>query len=84
MLRTFTSLLFILIQQCIPRSGSNAPVSINVAAGVHTVSAAMGIGSQVFSLSRNGATVMTGTGGLVISATCTANNFNSYVGTVTA
>ena len=38
-------------------SGSNAPVSINVPAGVTTVSAPMGVGVQSFELQRSGASV---------------------------
>ena len=63
-------------------SGSNSPVSIDVPAGITTVSAPMGLGSQVFSLIRGGSTVMTGTGDLQISSECTVNNFNAFVGVV--
>jgi glucan endo-1,3-alpha-glucosidase len=63
-------------------SGYNSPVSIDVPAGITTVSAPMGLGSQVFSLSRGGSAVMTGTGGLKISSDCTVNNFNAFVGVV--
>lgn len=66
------------------QSGSNGVVSIDVPAGITTVSAPMATGSQVFTLTRNGGTVMTGTGGLQISSTCSVYNFNAYVGSVTA
>ncbi|KAF7972830.1 hypothetical protein HWV62_16928 [Athelia sp. TMB] len=65
-------------------SGSNAVVSIDVPAGITTVSAPMAVGSQTFALTRGGATVMTGTGGLQVSDSCTVYNFNAYTGTVTA
>lgn len=66
------------------QSGSNAAISIDVPAGITTVSAPMSTGSQVFTLTRSGGTVMTGTGGLDVSFTCTVYNFNAYVGSVTA
>ena len=66
------------------RSGSNGAVSINVPAGITTVSAPMGIGSQKFSLTRSGSTVLTGTGGLATSNSCTVNNFNAFVGSIKA
>lgn len=65
-------------------SGSNAPVSIDVPAGINTVSAPMGLGQQVFALQRNGSPVMQGTSSQQISSTCTVYNFNAYVGKVTA
>ncbi|EIW78759.1 glycoside hydrolase family 71 protein [Coniophora puteana RWD-64-598 SS2] len=65
-------------------SGSNAAVSIDVPAGINTVSAPMGLGQQVFALQRNGSPVMQGTSSQQISSTCTVNNFNAYVGKVTA
>lgn len=65
------------------QSGSNS-ASIDVPAGITTVSAPMGVGSQVFTLTRNGATVMSGTSLLDVSSTCTVYNFNAYVASVTA
>ncbi|KAF7296935.1 hypothetical protein MIND_00925600 [Mycena indigotica] len=62
-------------------SGSFAPVTINVPAGVTTSSVNMGIGSQKFSISRNGVQVASGTGGLDVKNTCTGvYNYNAYVG----
>jgi len=63
-------------------SGNNIPVPINVPAGITTVSAPMGVGTQTFALSRNNVNVFSGNGGLGISNDCTVYNFNAYVGTV--
>jgi len=65
-------------------SGSNAPVSIDVKAGISTVSAPMGTGTQTFALQRSGNNVFSGNGGLGISNDCTVNNFNAFVGSVHA
>ncbi|KAJ6462283.1 glycoside hydrolase family 71 protein [Mycena vitilis] len=64
-------------------SGSNAPVSFSLAAGVHTVAAPMGLGTQQFALSSSTANI-NGAGGLQITNQCTVYNFNAYVGKVTA
>ncbi|KAJ7068693.1 glycoside hydrolase [Mycena amicta] len=61
-------------------SGSFAPVTITAPAGVTTHNFTMGIGTQTFSLSRNGAQIAGGTGGLVTKNTCLIYNFNAYVG----
>ncbi|KAF7302058.1 hypothetical protein MIND_00772300 [Mycena indigotica] len=61
-------------------SGSFAPVTINVPAGVTTHNFTMGIGSQTFVLSRNGVQLAGGVGGMRTSNTCTIYNFNAYVG----
>ncbi|KAJ7812404.1 glycoside hydrolase [Mycena olivaceomarginata] len=61
-------------------SGSLAPVSINVGAGIVTSNFTMGVGTQTFAVSRNGAKILGGDGGLKIASTCTTYNFNAYVG----
>ncbi|KAF3904057.1 hypothetical protein ABW20_dc0104874 [Dactylellina cionopaga] len=65
------------------KSGGNSQVTINVPAGVVTSNVTMGIGAQSFSLTRNGQTLMSGTGGMEIKSTCTIYNFNPYVGSLT-
>lgn len=65
-------------------SGSNAPVSIDVPAGIVTSNVTMGIGGQSFEVTRNGQTIMSGQGGLDIKDTCIYYNFNVYVGSLTA
>ena len=52
-------------------SGANAAHSVDLAAGVHTVSAPMGVGVQSFALKRSGSTILSGQGDLEISNTCT-------------
>jgi hypothetical protein len=63
-------------------SGSNAPITIDASAGITTLSAPMGLGAQTFALSRDGQELMSGTGDLQISDTCTVNNFNAFVGVI--
>ncbi|KZP09492.1 carbohydrate-binding module family 20 protein [Athelia psychrophila] len=63
-------------------SGSTS-TSINVPAGITTVSAPMGTGVQSFALTRSGATILSGTSALQVSSSCTVYNFNAYVGSVT-
>jgi glucan endo-1,3-alpha-glucosidase len=65
-------------------SGGNAAVSIDVPAGIVTSNVTMGVGEQSFVLSRNGQTILSGTGGLSIVDTCETYNYNAYVGSVTA
>jgi glucan endo-1,3-alpha-glucosidase len=57
---------------------------VNVLAGIHTVSGPMGIGAQVFTLKRGITTVLSGTGAIQMSNSCTVNNFYAYVGSVKA
>ena len=64
------------------QSGSNAPVTVQVAAGIHTSNFTMGVGAQKFSVSRNGKTILSGTGGKQITNSCTIYNYNAYVGTL--
>ncbi|KAJ7866176.1 glycoside hydrolase family 71 protein [Mycena leptocephala] len=64
-------------------SGSNAPVKFQLAAGIHTIAAPMGLGTQTFALSSSTAS-FGGKGGLQITNQCTVYNFNAYVGKVTA
>lgn len=63
-------------------SGGNAPVSIDVEAGIHTVSAPMGVGKQTFALVRGGATVMQGDGYQEIKGSCDVYDFNTFVGEI--
>ena len=62
------------------QSGSNSPITIDVPAGVTTHNFTMGVGSQSFSFSRSGSTIMGGAGGLDITETCVYYNYNAYVG----
>ncbi|KAF8152842.1 glycoside hydrolase family 71 protein [Mycena galopus ATCC 62051] len=64
-------------------SGSNAPVEFQLPAGVTTIAAPMGLGTQTFALSSSTAS-FSGNGGLQITDQCTVYNFNAYVGSVTA
>ncbi|KAJ7898691.1 glycoside hydrolase family 71 protein [Mycena olivaceomarginata] len=64
-------------------SGSNGPVQFQLAAGIHTVAAPMGLGTQRFALSSSTAN-LSGSGGLQITNQCTVYNFNAYVGKVSA
>ena len=52
------------------QSGSNAPVTIAVSAGIVTNNFTMGVGAQTFEVFRNGAAVLGGTGGLDIKNNC--------------
>ncbi|KAF7331323.1 hypothetical protein MKEN_00009700 [Mycena kentingensis (nom. inval.)] len=63
------------------RSGSLGAVTINAPAGLTTHNVTMGVGAQSFAVTRNGAQVASGTGGLEIKTTCTIYNYNAYVGT---
>ena len=63
-------------------SGTKAPVSINVPAGIVTSNVTMGVGGQFFYLKRDGATIMSGLGGRVVTDKCQFYNFNAYVGTL--
>ena len=65
-------------------SGTNAAVSIDVPAGIVTSNVTMGVGEQTFVLSRDGQTILNGTGGLSIVDTCEKYNYNVYVGSVAA
>jgi glucan endo-1,3-alpha-glucosidase len=65
------------------RSGSNTPVQFQLDAGIHTVAAPMGVGTQTFALSSSTAN-LSGNGGLQITNECTVYNFNAYVGKVSA
>ncbi|EIW78824.1 glycoside hydrolase family 71 protein [Coniophora puteana RWD-64-598 SS2] len=65
-------------------SGSNAPVSIPVSAGITTVSAPMATGTQTFELLHGTTSAMKGSGDLQVSSDCTVYNFNAFVGSVTA
>jgi glucan endo-1,3-alpha-glucosidase len=62
------------------QSGQNAPVSIDVPAGIVTSNVSMGVGRQSFMVSRDGQTVLSGQGGLEVKDSCVHYNFNVYVG----
>ena len=62
------------------QSGNNSPVTLDVPAGVTTHNFTMGVGSQSFSFSRSGSTILGGAGGLDITDTCVYYNYNAYVG----
>ncbi|KAF8144305.1 glycoside hydrolase family 71 protein, partial [Mycena galopus ATCC 62051] len=64
-------------------SGSNAPKQFSLSAGVHTIAAPMGLGTQTFALSSSTANI-NGNGGLQITNQCSVYNFNAYVGKVSA
>lgn len=61
-------------------SGTRSPIAIDVPAGIVTSNVTMGVGGQFFYLKRNGATILSGLGGRVVTDTCKYYNFNAYVG----
>ncbi|KAG4035498.1 hypothetical protein MFRU_001g02670 [Monilinia fructicola] len=63
-------------------SGNNAPVSVNIPAGIITTNFTMGVGNQYFQVKRNGSLILNGYGGLNIANTCEKYNFNAYVGSL--
>jgi glucan endo-1,3-alpha-glucosidase len=63
-------------------SGNNSPVSISVPAGILTSSISMGVGTQLFTVTRGGQTILSGQGGLAVQNSCTHYNFNVYVGSI--
>ncbi|RAL06556.1 glycoside hydrolase family 71 protein [Aspergillus homomorphus CBS 101889] len=63
-------------------SGSNAPVRIDVPAGIVTSNVSMGMGTQKFTVSRNGQTIMSGQGDLAVQNQSRYYNFNVYVGKI--
>ncbi|KAI1267335.1 glycoside hydrolase family 71 protein [Xylariaceae sp. FL1019] len=65
-------------------SGSNAPVTVAVEAGIHTSNFTMGVGQQTFSVSRNGAQILGGTSEKDIADSCVTYNYNAYVGVLSA
>lgn len=65
-------------------SGNQAPVTIDAPAGVLTWNATMGLGSQTFEVTRNGATILGGTSPLAITDSCVFYNYNAYVGSFNA
>ncbi|KAJ5435300.1 Glycoside hydrolase family 71 [Penicillium cf. griseofulvum] len=66
------------------QSGNNAPVSIDVPAGIVTSNVTMGVGGQSFKVTRNGETIMSDQGGLDVKDSCVHYNFNVYVGSIGA
>ena len=66
-------------------SGGNVQTQA-VPAGANLVSVPMGVGAQSFSLSRGGATVLSGTSLMEIEDVCPCGiyNFNAYVGSLPA
>lgn len=65
-------------------SGSNAPVTVTVEAGIHTTNFTMGVGQQSFSVSRNGAVILSGTSEKEIASSCEKYNYNPYVGVLSS
>ncbi|KAI0974728.1 glycoside hydrolase family 71 protein [Xylaria arbuscula] len=65
-------------------SGGNAPVTVSVDAGILTTNFTMGVGQQSFSVSRNGAEILSGTSEKEIASSCETYNFNPYVGVLPA
>ncbi|KAI1275720.1 glycoside hydrolase family 71 protein [Xylaria sp. FL0933] len=65
-------------------SGNNAPVTVTVDAGIITHNFTMGVGKQSFSLSRNGAKILSGTSAKEIASSCAKYNYNPYVGVLPA
>ena len=55
-------------------SGGNQARQFDLPAGVTTISAPMGVGAQAFKLERSGASVLSGTGSLQISNSCTVSD----------
>ena len=67
-------------------SGGNGPQSFNAPAGASSWQAAMATGTQSFSLTRNGQTVLSGNSlkDIISECVCGIYNFNAYVGTLPA
>ncbi|TGJ75899.1 hypothetical protein E0Z10_g10932 [Xylaria hypoxylon] len=65
-------------------SGGNAPVTVTVDAGIVTTNFSMGVGQQSFSVSRNGAEILSGTSEKDIANSCETYNYNPYVGVLSA
>ncbi|KAM7201606.1 glycoside hydrolase family 71 /Carbohydrate-binding module family 24 [Naviculisporaceae sp. PSN 640] len=63
-------------------SGSNSAVTWNAPAGAYAQKVPMSVGSQTFTLSRNGQAVLSGTSPKQITNNCPCgvNNFNAFVG----
>ncbi|VUC31218.1 unnamed protein product [Clonostachys rosea] len=61
-------------------SGSNAPVTVNAEAGIHTFNFTMGVGAQDFRVKRGGADLLGGTSEKQIDDACEQFNYNPYVG----
>lgn len=66
------------------QSGSNAAVTIDVPAGILTNNFTMGLGSQTFTVARNGVFLMGGTSSKQITDSCVYYNYNAYVGSFNA
>ncbi|KAJ5383566.1 Glucan endo-1-3-alpha-glucosidase agn1 [Penicillium concentricum] len=64
------------------QSGNNAPVSIDVPAGIVTSNVPMGVGGQSFKVTRNRQTILSDQGGLAVKDNCVHYNFNVYVGSI--
>ncbi|KAH7104525.1 glycoside hydrolase family 71 protein [Auriculariales sp. MPI-PUGE-AT-0066] len=64
------------------KSGSNAAKTFDLAAGVHTVSAPMGLGVQSFELKNGDSSVLSGQGDLEIKDSCSVYNFNYFVAAI--
>lgn len=67
-------------------SGNKGPQTFNAPAGASSWQAVMGTGTQSFSLTRNGQTVLSGNSlkDIISDCVCGIYNFNAYVGTFPA
>ena len=67
-------------------SGGNGPQTFNAPAGASSWQVGMGTGTQSFSLTRNGQTVLSGNSlkDIISDCVCGIYNFNAYVGTLPA
>lgn len=65
-------------------SGTNAAESFTVNAGISALQVPLAVGSQTFSLVRDGTTVLSGTSLMEVSDVCPCGiyNFNAYVGSL--
>ncbi|KAK4211909.1 putative alpha-1,3-glucanase/mutanase [Rhypophila decipiens] len=65
-------------------SGGNSAVTWNAPAGAYSQKVPMGVGAQMFDLSRNGKSVISGTSpkDIVNFCPCGVNNFNAFVGQI--
>ncbi|KAF3928654.1 hypothetical protein AA313_de0208068 [Arthrobotrys entomopaga] len=68
--------------QLVVQSGSNAPVTISVGAGIVLSSVDMAVGTQTFTVRRNNCDVISGTGSIQVAGSCQFYNFNAYVGEI--
>ncbi|KAI0518276.1 glycoside hydrolase family 71 protein [Xylaria bambusicola] len=65
-------------------SGGNAPVTVTIDAGIRTTNFTIGVGQQSFSVSRNGAMILSGTSDKEVTSSCETYNYNPYVGVLSS